>query len=71
MFKLNGKYVVGLCAHKAHISFSPQSPEVMTALATELADYVVSKSSFQFAVDEPLPRELTAALVRARVAEVV
>jgi uncharacterized protein YdhG (YjbR/CyaY superfamily) len=42
----------------------------MTALATELADYVVSKSSFQFAVNEPLPSELTEALVRARVAEV-
>jgi uncharacterized protein YdhG (YjbR/CyaY superfamily) len=70
MFKLNGKYVAGLCAHKAHISFSPQSAEVMTALASDLVGYVVSKSSFQFAVDTPLPRDLTEALVRARVAEV-
>ena len=70
MFKLNGKYVAGLCAHKAHMTFSPQSAEVMSALADDLAGYVVSKSSFQFAMDEPLPRELTAALIRARVAEV-
>jgi len=70
MFKLNGKYVAGLCAHKAHMTFSPQSAEVMTALADDLAAYVVSKNSFQFAMDEPLPRDLTEALVRARVAEI-
>jgi uncharacterized protein YdhG (YjbR/CyaY superfamily) len=70
MFKLNGKYVAGLCAHKAHMSFSPQSADVMIALADELAGYVVSKSSFQFPVDVPLPNDLTAALIRARVAEI-
>lgn len=70
MFKFNGKYVVGLCAHKAHMSFSPQSAEVMTALAEDLAGYVVSKSSFQFAMDEPLPRELVAKLVAGRMAEI-
>jgi uncharacterized protein YdhG (YjbR/CyaY superfamily) len=69
MFKLNDKYVVGLCAHKAHISFSPQSADVMTALAEDLADFVVSKSSFQVAQDAPLPKKLITKLVRARLAE--
>jgi uncharacterized protein YdhG (YjbR/CyaY superfamily) len=70
MLKFNGKFVTGLCAHKAHISFSPQSAEVMEAFAADLADYVVSKSSFQFAVDQPLPKDLVAKLVKGRLAEV-
>ena len=70
MFKWKGKYVAGLCAHKAHISFSPQSADVMTALADDLADYVVSKSSFQFAVDQPLPKALLTKLIKARIAEI-
>lgn len=68
-FKLNGKYAVGLCAFKNHLTFSPQSAEVMTNHATELADYVTSKSSFQFAVDQPLPKALLEKLIRARVSE--
>jgi len=70
MFKFNGKYVAGLCAHKAHMTFSPQSADVMTALADDLADYVVSKSSFQFDMDKPLPKGLVAKLVTARIEEV-
>ena len=70
MFKFNGKFVAGLCAHKAHISYSPQSADVMTALADELADFVVSKSSFQVAMDEPLSKPLLTKLVKGRLAEV-
>jgi uncharacterized protein YdhG (YjbR/CyaY superfamily) len=70
MFKFNGKFVAGLCAHKAHISYSPQSAEVMTALADDLAEFVVSKSSFQVASDAPLPKQLLTKLVKARIAEI-
>ncbi|MFM6980117.1 MAG: iron chaperone, partial [Micrococcales bacterium] len=69
MFKFKGAYVAGLCAHKKHISFSPQSPEVMIAHSTELAEYVTSKASFQVACDEPLPKSLIASLLKARIAE--
>ena len=68
-FKFGGKFVVGLCAFKKHLTFSPHSAEVMTAHAADLADYVVSKSSFQFAVDDPLPKALVEMLFRARLAE--
>ncbi|MEY4391252.1 MAG: hypothetical protein RLZZ400_995, partial [Actinomycetota bacterium] len=47
----------------------PQSADVMTALAEDLADFVVSKSSFQVAQDAPLPKKLITKLVRARLAE--
>ena len=69
MFKFNGKFVAGLCAHKSHISYSPQSADVMTALADDLAEFVVSKASFQVASDAPLPKTLLTKLVKARMAQ--
>jgi uncharacterized protein YdhG (YjbR/CyaY superfamily) len=69
-FKFGGQYVVGLCAFKNHLTLSPQSAEVMAAYAVDLADYVVSKSSFQFGVDAPLPKSLVEKLVKARLAEI-
>jgi uncharacterized protein YdhG (YjbR/CyaY superfamily) len=69
IFKLNGKNVAGLCAFKNHLTFSAQSGDVMAAHEAQLTDYVVAKSSMQFAVDQPLPRDLVASLVKARIAE--
>ena len=69
-FKLNGKYVVGICAHKNHLTFSPQSAQVMANHEADLVDYVTSGSSFQFAVDKPLPKELLQKLIAARLAEI-
>ena len=68
-FKFNGKYAVGFAAFKNHLTFSPQSAEIMTAHAADLADYVVSKSSFQFSEDTPLPKALLSKLIKARIAE--
>jgi uncharacterized protein YdhG (YjbR/CyaY superfamily) len=70
MVKFKGKYVAGLCAHKGHLTFSPQGSEVMAALERDLAGYVTSKGSFQFAVDAPLPRDLLTELIAARLAEI-
>lgn len=68
-FKFNGKYAVGLCAFKNHLTFSPQSADVMTAHAGDLTDYVTSGNSFQFAVEKPIPKPLLAKLIAARLAE--
>ena len=62
MFNFNGNFVAGLCA-------SPQSADVMTALADDLAEFVVSKASFRVASDAPLPKSLLTKLVKARMAE--
>jgi uncharacterized protein YdhG (YjbR/CyaY superfamily) len=70
VFKFNGQYVVGLCAFKNHLTYSPQSAEVMISLAQELEGYVTSKSSFQFDVDKPLPKSLLTKLIKARLKEV-
>jgi uncharacterized protein YdhG (YjbR/CyaY superfamily) len=69
-FKRGGKNVAGLCAFKTHLTFSPQSAEVMSALADDLADYVTSESSFQFDVDKPLPKALLTKLIKARIQEI-
>ena len=71
MFKFNGKYVAGLCAFQTHLTFSPQSAEVMAAHEAELNSYVRSKSSFQFDVDKPLPKSLLTTLIKARLKEVM
>lgn len=70
VFKFNGKYIVGLCAFTNHLTFSPQSAEVMTAHAKALDGYVTSKSSFQFGVDTPLPHALVEDLIKARLKEI-
>ena len=70
MFKYQDKFVVGLCAHKAHMSFSLPSSELLGTFTTELKDFVVSKNSFQFAVDQVLPKTLVSKLVKARLKEI-
>ena len=69
-FKFKGKFAVGLCAFKNHLTFSPQSPEVMTLFQKELEGYVTSKSSFQFDIDKPLPKALLTKLIKARLKEI-
>ena len=68
-FKFEGKYAVGLCAFKNHLTFSPQSPAVLEKHSADLSGFVVSKSSFQFPVDQPLSRELLEKLIRSRLNE--
>jgi len=69
MFKLRGKYIAGLCAFKAHLTFSPQSAQVMEANSEALKEYVTSKNSFQFAVDKPIPKPILSKLIKDRIKE--
>jgi uncharacterized protein len=70
VYKFNGKYVAGLCAFKNHLTFSPQSPEFMVALANDLEGFITSKSSFQFDVDKPIPKEFLTKLIKARLTQI-
>lgn len=65
----NGKYVVGVCAYKRHLTFSPWSPRVIEALKVRLGKFVVFKNCFQIPVDWKIDRKLVKDLVRARLAE--
>jgi len=70
MFKYNDKFVVGLCAHKGHLSFSLPSSELLGTFSEDLKDFVLSKNSFQFAADQVLSKKLVSKLVKARLKEI-
>jgi uncharacterized protein len=65
----NGKYIVGICAYKRHLTFSPWSPRVITDFKKRLQKFVVFKNCFQIPVDWKIDRKLVKDLVRARLAE--
>jgi uncharacterized protein YdhG (YjbR/CyaY superfamily) len=68
--KGKGKVVAGFAAFAKHLSYLPHSGTTLPALADELAGYQRTKSSLHFAFDEPLPADLVATLVNARLAEI-
>jgi uncharacterized protein YdhG (YjbR/CyaY superfamily) len=68
-FKVGGKGVAGLAAHAKHCGYLPMSGSVTHALAERLTGYSVTKGSVRVPADQPLPEDLIAALVDARLAE--
>ena len=66
---LDGKKVAGFCAFKNHLVYSTHGKTVTEALAADLAEYKVSKASFQFGVAETITEALVEKLVQARIAE--
>jgi uncharacterized protein YdhG (YjbR/CyaY superfamily) len=69
-FTVDGKRVAGFAAFAKHLTYAPHSGTVTAKLPDELAGYVVSKGSFQFSVDAPLPKKLVKRLIEVRLAEV-
>jgi uncharacterized protein YdhG (YjbR/CyaY superfamily) len=65
----NGKYVVGVCAYKRHLTFSAWSARIIEDFKVRLGKYVVFKNCFQIPVDWEIDRKLVKDLVRARIAE--
>jgi uncharacterized protein YdhG (YjbR/CyaY superfamily) len=68
-FAVNGTAVAGYSAAKKHCSYLPMSGSVLSEMADDLAGYQWSKGALRFPVDEPLPEDLIAALVKARLAQ--
>lgn len=69
-YRLGGKAVAGFAAFADHLSYLPHSGSVLERLADELGDLRATKGSLHFTVDRPLPRDLVARLLAARIAEV-
>lgn len=67
-FKLNGRNLVHFAAWKEHIGFYA-TPSGNAAFKKELARYKVAKGSIQFPLDEPIPYDLVAKIVKFRVQE--
>lgn len=68
-FKVQGKAVAGFAAFKDHLSYLPHSGSVLGELADEVAAYRTTKGSLHFTPDQPLPPDLVASLVSARLRE--
>ncbi len=66
-FRLKGKVIAGFAAFKNHLSYLPHSGSVLDQLSDQdLAGYSMSKGALRFPMDQPLPDELVAKLVRTR-----
>lgn len=67
-YKMNGRPLVYFAAFKNHIGFYA-TPIGHVAFAKELSGYKQGKGSVQFPVDEPMPLQLIADIVKFRVEE--
>lgn len=68
-FRLNKKPLVCYAAFKAHCGFYPMSPAILDTLAGELGMLRTAKGTIQFTPDQPIPDELIARILRARIDE--
>src|SRR3954468_10332667 len=65
-FRVDGKVVAGFAAFKNHLAYLPHSGEVLTVLGDSLTEYVCTKGSLHFPIDEPLPDDVVRSLVDAK-----
>lgn len=64
VFKLNGKYVIGIAAFKNHMSLFPGS-EPVAEFKQELGDHFQSKGTIQFTLDNPIEDTMVKKIVDA------
>ena len=64
-----GKYVVGVCAYKHHLTFSPFSSHVIEDFKLKLQKFVLKKNCFHIPIDWEIDEELLKDLVQARLSE--
>lgn len=68
-FRYRDHPLVSYAAAKAHCAFYVMNPDVIVAHEADLQGFDTSKGTVRFTPDEPLPTELVAKIVRARMAE--
>ena len=69
-FALNGTILIYFAALKKHIGLYPTSSGI-AAFKEEVAGYKSTKGAVQFPLDQPLPTDLIARIVKFRVTEVL
>jgi uncharacterized protein YdhG (YjbR/CyaY superfamily) len=65
-FKLEGTVVAGFAAFKNHLSYLPHSGSVFPELGDEIARYKTSSGALQFPVDRSLSKALVRKLIAVR-----
>lgn len=68
-FRVPGGVVAGFGVFAKHLSYLPHSGSTLAVLGPDRAGYGGTKSSLHFPYDAPLPADLVATLVTARLAE--
>lgn len=69
-FTLGGRALVWVAAWKRHYGLYPIGPELLAAHAAPGESYETARGTIRFPANEPVPYDLVARLVKARVAEV-
>jgi hypothetical protein len=65
----NDTFFVSYAAFKSHYSLFPASAGVVEALGEEIQPYLVGQGTIRFPVKAPIPLDLVAKVVRARLTE--
>lgn len=65
VFKVKGKYLIGMCNFKDHLSIFPGS-EAIEVLAEQIKGYKTAKGTVQFTLENPLPEEVIRHIVQFR-----
>ena len=69
-FVHRGRLLLSYAAFKRHYSLFPASEVVRERLGQELAPYLAGKGTIRVPADRPIPLDLVARVVAARIAEV-
>jgi uncharacterized protein YdhG (YjbR/CyaY superfamily) len=69
-FLLAGRPLLGFRAAKKHLSVFPFSPAAIEAVKDRLEGFDLSKGTIRFSPETPVPEDVLAALVRARMREI-
>jgi uncharacterized protein YdhG (YjbR/CyaY superfamily) len=69
-FLYEGRPLIGLRAAKEHLSVFPFSPEAIEAIGGRLEGFDVSKGTIRFTPDRPVPDDVLADVIRARMREI-
>jgi uncharacterized protein YdhG (YjbR/CyaY superfamily) len=65
-----GRPLLGFNAAKKHLSIFPFSPEAIEAVKDRLGGFDLAKGTIRFSPDSPVPADVLADLVRARMKEI-
>jgi uncharacterized protein YdhG (YjbR/CyaY superfamily) len=69
-FLYAGRPLLGFRAAKKHLSVFPFSPAAIEAVKDRLVGFDLSKGTIRFSPDDPVPEDVLADLVRARMQEI-
>ena len=69
-FIYRGRPLLGFSAAKMHLSVFPYSPAAIDTVRDRLDGFDVARGTIRFSPDNPLPEDVLADLVRARLREI-